>query len=252
MTCWYSFENLPSSIFSKFEPKFVNFEQIQKTLSKVNMKIRACEVVPEDVEAVRAEDGEVLSEAEDDIIAKHSQTSSSQTSKMTIILDEDQVVSDNEESDDGVEKTAGDHVKTNLEADKKFGFADEDQSSDTENQAEDSVLDLSAKFEAAVDEYCEPEAQIVEEDSDSKNKIDFEEVEEVEELLKGSTEESADEPAEESAEESLEVLAEESAEEQAEESHEDKEDFEDRISEDDRDFKEDIDDQARVNRIVKE
>ena len=49
------------------------------------MKIRACEVVPEDVEAVRAEDDEVLSEAEDDILAKNSQTSSSQTSKMTII-----------------------------------------------------------------------------------------------------------------------------------------------------------------------
>ena len=64
----------------------MNFEHIDKTLLKVNMKIRACEVVPEDVEAVRAEDGEVLSEAEDDIIAKHSQTSSSQTSKMTIIF----------------------------------------------------------------------------------------------------------------------------------------------------------------------
>ena len=62
------------------------------------MKIRACEVVPEDIEAVRAQDAEDI---EDEVLDVKSSIS---TSTMRIILNEEQVVSENEEVQEGLDE----------------------------------------------------------------------------------------------------------------------------------------------------
>ena len=131
------------------------------------MKIRACEVVQEDIEDVRAVDGEILSDAEDDIV-KRSQSSSSQISQMTILLDEDQIVSDNDETEEKIEEAAQETVEENAEAKDEANIekpnienASENIYSDTEKQAEDEVLDVNA------------ETEVVEEDSESENRNDL-------------------------------------------------------------------------------
>ena len=66
------------------------------------MKIRACEIVPEDIEAVRAEDADARAEdAEDEVLDVKSSIS---TSTMRIILNEEQVVSENEEVEEGLDE----------------------------------------------------------------------------------------------------------------------------------------------------
>ena len=140
------------------------------------MKIRACEVVQEDIEDVRADDGEILSGAEDDIV-KRSQSSSSQISQMTILLDEDHIVSDNDETEEKVEETVQETVEENAEAKDEANIenAGEDKSSDTEKHAENEVLDVNKETENDIDEDCGPEVnkKVIEENFEPENRNDL-------------------------------------------------------------------------------
>ena len=144
------------------------------------MKIRACEVVQEDIEDIRANDGDLLSDAEDDIV-KRSQSSSSQISQMTILMDEDQIVSDYDETEEKIEEkfeeTVEETVEENAEAknEANIGNAGKDKSFDTEKHAEDEVLDVNTETENDIDEDCEPEVnnEVVEEDYELENRNDL-------------------------------------------------------------------------------
>ena len=140
------------------------------------MKIRACEVVQEDIEDVRADDGEILSGAEDDIV-KRSQSSSSQISQMTILMDEDQIVSDNDETEKKFEETFQETVEENVEAKDEANIenAGEGKSSDTEKHAENEVLDVNRETENDIDADCDPEVnnEVIEENSESENRNDL-------------------------------------------------------------------------------
>ena len=140
------------------------------------MKIRACEVVQEDIEDVRADDGEILSGAEDDIV-KRSQSSSSQISQMTILMDEDQIVSDNDETEEKFEETFQETVEENVEAKDEANIenAGEGKSSDTEKHAENEVLDVNRETENDIDADCDPEVnnEVIEENSESENRNDL-------------------------------------------------------------------------------
>ena len=135
------------------------------------MKIRACEVVQEDIEDIRANDGDILSDADDDIV-KLSQSSPSQ-----ILLDEDQIVSDYDETEEKIEETVQETVEENAEAKDEANIenAGKGKSSDTKKHAEDEVLDVNTETENDIDGDCEPEVnnEVVEEDSELENRNDL-------------------------------------------------------------------------------
>ena len=183
-----------------------------------------------------------------------------QTSTMTILSDEEQIVSDNEEIEGRVEEVVEEIIEHNNEAndegnidaatENNFENTNEDFSSNLETLQKDEFPEVKAEAENDdLDEDLESkvDVEIVEDDdniagvvdnSDSENESDFLAEKALQEALDSDENDNTPEEGVKSTEELVDESTEESA--------EDESSSEDRVIEDDTDVREDIDeDQAK-------